>query len=77
VSNTARIGNVSSLNKAVCGSLFGWRKSAAAASSKSPHREMYGRKIDNEAQISDQEGAHRIPLAELMNCDTKTPKPWG
>ena len=33
-----------------------------------------GRKIDNEAQISDQEGAHRIPLAELMNFDASLPK---
>jgi hypothetical protein len=33
-----------------------------------------GRKIDNEAQISDQEGAHQIPLAELMNFDASLPK---
>ena len=74
MSNTARIGNVSPLNKAAGGSLFGWRKSAAAASSKSLHWEINGRMVDNKAQTSDEEGAHRIPLAELMNYDATIPK---
>jgi hypothetical protein len=47
-------------------------------SSKSPHWEINGRTIiDNDSQISDREGAHRIPLAELMKDDAKNPKSWG
>jgi hypothetical protein len=77
VSNTARSGNVSLIPQnsgTVGGSLFGWRKSAAAASSKSLHWEINGRMVDNKAQTSDREGAHRIPLAELMNYDATIPK---
>ena len=70
----ARIGNVLSLNNAVGAHCL-------AGGSTPPHCQQQiatlgdnGKKIDNEAQISDQEGAHQITLAELMNFDASLPK---
>jgi hypothetical protein len=75
VGNTARSGNVSSLNggRRLIVRLEEVRR--RCHSSKSPRWEINGstRTIDSDSQISDREGAHRIPLAELKNFGATIP----